>query len=105
MIKFIAVGVVVLVLVVVVFGVLQSRRSSARELTSDELKIRELVHEVYGDNITSQSVAINDGDAVLTIGLQNENLQSLQINLSNLARKHRDEGVSLAVLKMTVRFE
>jgi hypothetical protein len=81
------------------------RGPKGRELTTDEKMIRGLVREVYGENIVGETLATKGGDSVLTIRLKNENLATLEINLSSLARKHRDEGLSLAVIKMGLRVE
>ena len=43
-------------------------------------------------------------NAVLIAELQNEKLKELKINLSSLARKHEQEGLSLPVIKMGLRF-
>jgi hypothetical protein len=41
---------------------------------------------------------------LMTIALHDEKLRSLQVNLSSLARKHREHGLSLPVIKKTLQF-
>jgi hypothetical protein len=102
----IAVAIVVIVVVLAVVAVIVAkRRQSAAELTPSETKIRDLVREVYAGNIVSERVERNGCDAVLVAELQNEKLKELKINLSSLARKHEQEGLSLPVIKMSLRFD
>jgi hypothetical protein len=88
--------------VVVVF--FRGRGKGARDLTADEAKMRDLVREVYGDKITAERLAFSGTDAVLTVALRDEKVASLDVNLSSLARKHRDEGLSAAVIKLSLKF-
>jgi hypothetical protein len=81
------------------------RRRLSGDLTVDEMTIRNLVREVYGANIVSERIERRGSEAVLIAELRNEKLKQLQTNLSSLARKHRDEGVSLPVLKTMMRFD
>jgi hypothetical protein len=97
--------IVVLVVVAVVVVLIAKRRSPGAELTPTETKIRDLVREVYAGNIVSERVERNGSDAVLVAELQNEKLKELKINLSSLARKHEQEGLSLPVIKMSLRFD
>ncbi|GJM25794.1 MAG: hypothetical protein DHS20C16_22090 [Phycisphaerae bacterium] len=69
-------------------------------MTDGEEKIRQLVHEVHGKNISSEEISFQDNDATIVLNL-NSPMERLQINLSNLARKH-EEGVSLPVLKLSI---
>ncbi len=66
--------------------------------------MRGLVREVYGEHITAESLSFRDGDAVLTVSLRDEKLASLDVNLSSLARKHREQGLTLAVIKKGLQF-
>jgi hypothetical protein len=93
---------VFLAIVAAVF--LRTRGGGARRLSTDEETMRSLVHEVYGDKITAESVNFRDGDALMTITLNDEKLRSLEVNLSNLARKHREQGLSLPVIKKGLQF-
>src|SRR4051794_3898951 len=95
----------VLVVVAAVAVIVAKRRASTAELTPGETKIRDLVREVYAGNIVSERVERNGPDAVLVAELQNEKLKELKINLSSLARKHEQEGLSLPVIKMSLRFD
>jgi hypothetical protein len=97
--------IVVLIVVAVVTVVVARRRTSAAGLTPGETKIRDLVREVYAGNIVNERVERNGSDAMLVAELQNEKLKELKINLSSLARKHEQEGLSLPVIKMSLRFD
>src|SRR3954451_11654969 len=97
--------VVILVVVAVVAVIIAKRRASTAELTPGEVQIRDLVREVYAGNIVSERVERNGSDAVLVAELQNEKLKELKINMSSLARKHEQEGLSLPVIKMGLRFD
>lgn len=102
----IAIAIIVVIVVVAVAVVLiAKRRGPGAELTSTETKIRDLVREVYADNIVSERVERSGSDAVLVAQLQNEKLKELKINLSSLARKHEQEGLSFPVIKMSLRFD
>ena len=98
--------VVVVVVVVAVIAVTVAKlRLSAAALTDGETKIRDLVREVYGGNIVGERVERDGPDAVLVAELRNEKLRELRINLSSLARKHEQEGLSLPVIKMSLRYD
>ena len=100
----IAIIVVLVVVAVAVVRIAKSRAPGA-ELTPTETKIRDLVREVYVGNIVSEHVERNGSDAVLVAELHNEKLKELKINLSSLARKHEQEGLSFPVIKMSLRFD
>lgn len=97
--------IVVLLIVAVVAVIVAKRQASTVELTPGETKIRDLVREVYAGNIVSERVERNGSDAVLIVELRNEKLKELKINLSSLARKHEQEGLSLPVIKLSLRFD
>jgi hypothetical protein len=100
----IAVGVVVLVLLAILAVVIfRSRMTWRRRLTPDESQMRALVGEVYGTKITAESITFKAGDAILSVTLRDEKVTSLEVNLSNLARKLR-EGLSPAVIKLGLKF-
>ena len=99
-IAILVINVIALVAVVVVV----SRRKSAVELTAAELKVRDAVREVYAGNIVSERVVIEGSDKRLIAELRNENLKELNINLSSLARKLENEGLSVPALKASLRF-
>jgi len=102
----IVIAIIVVVVVVAIVAVIAAkRRTAAAELTPSETKIRDLVREVYAGNIVSERVERSGSDAVLVAQLQNEKLKELKINLSSLARKHEQEGLTLAVIKMSLRFD
>lgn len=100
----IAIAIVVLI-VVAVAAVVVARWPAQAELIPGETKIRDLVREVYAGNIVSERIERNGSDAVLVAELQSEKLKELEINLSSLARKHEQEGLSLPVIKMSLRFD
>jgi len=95
----------VLAVVAVIAVILAKRRATAAELTAGETKIRDLVREVYTGNIVSERIERHGSDAVLVAELQNVKLKELKINLSSLARKHEQEGLSIPVIKMGLRFD
>jgi hypothetical protein len=74
-------------------------------LNAEETQIRDLVRDVYGPHIVNESISRSGGDAVLHLGLRDEKAASRDINLSRLARKKRDEGLSLAAIKASLRSE
>ena len=94
--------IVIVAALVAVF--LRGRHPGPRDLTPDEVKIRDLVREVYSDKIVAEKVTIRAGDAILAVRLNDEKVTSLDINLSCLACKHRDEGLSLPVIKLGLKF-
>jgi hypothetical protein len=96
------VALVVIVLLITIF--LRGRGSAQRKLSTDEETIRRLIHETYGDKITAESITYKDGDALMTITLRDDKLENLDVNISSLARKHRDQGVSLPVIKKSLEF-
>jgi hypothetical protein len=96
-----AIGAVVIVIAVV--AAMRARRNASTRLTAGEEEIRGLVHEVYGQHITSEQVARQGNDAILKVDLRDESLKNLSINLTSLARKHA-EGASLPALKTAMRF-
>ncbi len=103
----VAIGIALIVVIVAgVFLVLRiGAKPSSPTPTAPESEILDLFREVYGDNITNEQLVRADGDLLLHAELQNENVREIQINLTNLARKHEEEGVSLPVLKMGMRFD
>jgi hypothetical protein len=98
-------AIVVVAVVAIAAAIFAKRRTSSADLTPGETKIRDLVREVYAGNIVSERIERDGADAVLVAGLQNEKLKELRISLSNLSRKHEQEGLSLPVIKMSLRFE
>lgn len=97
--------IIVLFVVAVVAVIVAKPRPSTADLSPGETKIRDLVREVYAGNIVSERVERTGSDAVLVAELRNEKLKELKINLSSLARKHEQEGLSLPVIKMSLRFD
>src|SRR5437870_13505122 len=93
----VAIAVTLLLIGAIVFY--RSRTVGSRTLSTDEQKMRSLVNEVFGDKITAEDIVFRDGDAVMTIALRDEKLRSLEVNLSSLARKHKEQGLSIAVIK------
>lgn len=59
----------------------------------------------YNGPILRERIERNGSDAVLVAELQNEKVKELKINLSSLTRKHEEDGLSLPVLKMSLRFD
>lgn len=102
----IVIAIIVVVVVVAVVAVnAAKRRIAAAKLTPSENKIRDLVREVYAGNIVSERVERSGSDTVLVTQLQNEKVKELRINLSSLARKHEQEGLTFPVIKMSLRID
>jgi hypothetical protein len=99
-----AVGIIVICAIVVSIVAMRGRQPHARELTPGEAKIRGFVREVYANNITSEDVTFPEGDAVLTVSLHDAKLAKMDVNLSSLARKQEDEGLTDAVVKLGLKF-
>ncbi|HEY7090442.1 MAG TPA: hypothetical protein VH518_20260 [Tepidisphaeraceae bacterium] len=95
----------VVTLAALVVVIVQKRKSVDVELTSGELKIREVVREVYAGNIVAERIERRASDAVLIAELRNEKLKELTINLSSLARKCEKEGLSVPAQKAALRFD
>jgi hypothetical protein len=83
----------------------EAEASPHDSLTASEVRIRELVRQVYGQHIVKETIAHSGGDAVLKLGLRDEKISSLDINLSSLARQFGAEGPTLAALKAALNFD
>ena len=96
----IALVIAAIVLALIVVVVLSKKRSKpTRELSADEQIILGLAREVYGDHIISEDIGFTDDEAILTLNFRDENVAKMDVNLSRLARKHRDQGLSIPVIK------
>jgi biopolymer transport protein ExbB/TolQ len=95
---------VLIAAILVLYRFASRGRAANRELAAGETEIRDIVREVYGNNITNEQMLQSGSDKVLVVTLQNEKLKELRINLSSLARK-RKEGGSLQALKASLRFD
>ena len=91
------------------------REISFTELSEGEQKIQRLIREVYGDAILNEKFLRVDGSVKVEVNLDTNKtthasgtnttaVKNLSINLSSLARKQRDEGLSDGALKASVRF-
>jgi len=101
----IAIAIIVLVAVAgIAWTMIGHVRSGVRRLSRDESAIRNLVREAYGANITSEKLIKNGPDVNFAVQLKNEKIEELNVNLSSLARKHR-EGASLVAIKTSLRFD
>src|SRR5205085_1763248 len=101
----IAVAIIVfLALAGIAWSMVSRTRPGVRRLTTDEKAILNLVREAYGANITHEKLLKNGPDVNLAIQLKNERIEELNVNLSSLARKHR-EGASLVAIKASLRFD
>src|SRR5437667_12294443 len=91
------------------------REISFTELSEGEQKIQRLIREVYGDAILNEKFVRVDGSVKVEVNLDTNKtthvsgtntttVRNLSINLSSLARKQRDEGLSDGVVKASVRF-
>ena len=84
--KILGAGIALVLVVLLALYLLWGRGRSPRSLRGDEEIVRGLVREVYGEEIMSESINIRESDAIFTITLRDEKLQSLEISLSSLAR-------------------
>ena len=91
------------------------REISFTELSEGEQRIQRLIREVYGDAILNEKFVQVDGSVKVEVNLDTNKtthvsgtntttVKNLSINLSSLARKQRDEGLSDGVVKASVRF-
>jgi hypothetical protein len=74
-------------------------------LAAEEARVRDLVRELYGPHIQKETITRADGDTILNLSLRDEKRSSLDVNLSRLARKHRQEGLSLAAIKADLKLD
>jgi hypothetical protein len=88
---------------------------SFAELSEGEQNIVHLVREVYGDAIVSETFVRIDGSAKVDLrfdtnkttrvsGTNTTTIKTLSINLSSLARKQKDEGLTDGAVKDAVKF-
>jgi hypothetical protein len=73
-------------------------------LTPGEEQIRNVVREVYGENIVKESLRRQSGEAILALELKNEKLATAEVNLTSLAKQH-EQGTSLLLIKAFLRRE
>ena len=75
-------------------------------LREGEQKIQRLIREVHGDAILSERFVREAGDVkdVLSFDTNKTKIQSLSVNLSSLARKQKEEGLSDGAVKAGLRF-
>ena len=91
------------------------REISFTELSEGEQKIQRLIREVYGDAILNEKFVRVDGSVKVEVNLDTNKtthvsgtntttVRNLSINLSSLARKQRDEGLSDGAVKASLKF-
>lgn len=109
------VTVAVIIIVLVVFVLLRARQSvtplaaqpiTAGDLTAGEQKIDSLIKEVYGDAIVSQEFTREGRSAKvhLTFDTSKSKVKNLDVNLSSLARKQKEDGLTDAAVKTSLQF-
>jgi hypothetical protein len=83
-----------------------TQRVSLSDLTEGEKHIYGLLHEVQGHAILTESFVREDGDvkAQLTFDTNKTAVSSLEVNLTSLARKQKEEGMSDGALKRGFTF-
>ena len=76
------------------------------ELSQAERHVYDLLREVQGHAILSESLAREGGDVKvqLTLDTNKTTVSSLNINLSSLARKQKEEGLSDGAVKRGFTF-
>jgi hypothetical protein len=79
---------------------------SVTELSEGEQKIQRLIREVYPDAILSERFVREAGDVQdqLSFDTNKAKIQSLSVNLSSLARKQKDEGLSDGAVKAGLKY-
>jgi hypothetical protein len=88
---------------------------SFADLSEGEQKIQRLIREVYGDAILSEKFARLSGAVRVEVdldtnktthasGTNTTTVKNLSINLSSLARKQKEEGISDGAVKASLRF-
>jgi hypothetical protein len=83
----------------------EKETNAPESLDADETQVRDLVREVYGPHVLKETIAHSGGDAILNLSLRDEKHSSIDVNLSRLARKHRQERLSLAAIKASLRLD
>jgi len=83
----------------------ETEATPPESIAADEARIRDLVREVYGPHIVKETVTHSGGDTILNLGLRDEKHSSQDVNLSKLARKHRQEGPSLPAIKADLKLD
>ena len=107
--KYIVLGIVGIAIVLWLFrsyGRPMIRGISYADLTAGEQKVQKLVREVHGAAITNETF-VRDGEDVfakLELDKTKSKVSKLEINLSSLARKQQNEGLTDAALKVALRF-
>ena len=83
-----------------------SQQVSLTELTQGEQHIYGLLREVHGHAILTESFFREGGDtkAQLTLDTNKTSVSSLHINLTSLARKQTDDGLSDGAVKRGFKF-
>ena len=88
---------------------------SFADLSEGEQKIQRLIREVYGDAILSERFVRASGAVRVEVDLDTNKtthssgtntviVKDLSINLSSLARKQKEEGLSDGAVKASLRF-
>jgi hypothetical protein len=79
---------------------------TAADLTEGEQRVLRLVREAYADAILSESFVRQDAEVSVQLSLDpaKRSMKSLAINLTSLARKQKEEGLSDGALKRGVTF-
>jgi hypothetical protein len=113
--KQIIIGLVTLALVLAVLAVMKARKraepaapaaATYDDLSDGEKRVLDLTKEVYGDAILSQEFVREGSDTRVHLLLDSHkaNVDDLNINLSSLARKRQQDGMSDPALKASLRF-
>ncbi len=87
-------------------GALPPQQISLAELTDGERHVYDLLREVQGHAILSEGFVREGGDlnAQLILDTNKTTVASLNINLSSLARKQKEEGLSDGAVKRGFTF-
>ncbi len=84
---------------------LAEREMTFADLSGGEQHVLELVRDVYAKAIQNESFKREDGDVIAVISLDSREskVKSLEINVTSLAAKQRDDGLTDEALKVAVK--
>jgi hypothetical protein len=84
---------------------LAERETTFADLSGGEQHVLELVRDVYGKLIENESFKREGGDVIAAISLDSREskVKSLEINVTGLAAKQRNDGLTDEALKVGVK--
>jgi hypothetical protein len=84
----------------------RARELTPEELTEGEQHVLGLIREVHGEAISSEKLVGQPGNVRVKLQLDpgKSEVESLDVGLSSLARKQREESLSDAAIRAGLRF-